>query len=666
MFAEVILSKATPMLDRIYHYRVPDELKDKITVGHQISMPFGNRIAVGYVVGFVDKPDVAASLVKDIISIKSEVPLFQPEALKLAKWMVEYYGCFFISALRTIMPPGTGGKEERKTKAKIAPATESQPANLEFRPSPFTLTAHQKEAVDKIIASLDGDKKTVLLYGITGSGKTEVYLRSIEYALNKGQSSIVLVPEISLTPQLVGRFRERFQDHIATLHSDLTLKKRDEEWTRIAKGEAKIILGTRSAVFAPAKNLGLVILDEEFEQSYKQEKNPRYHAREVAQQLGATVVLGSATPSIETYYKAETGDYKLASLPERIEKRPLPPIEIIDMKKEPERLLSARLRQEIAETLARGEKAILFINRRGFFTYVVCKSCGSPVECKRCSVSLVYHADDKKLRCGHCEFETEANMVCPKCHNASLSFVGIGTQRIEKEVAEVYRDAKIIRYDRDSVLKKGSHETIFAAFAEGDANVLIGTQMVTKGLDVPKVTLVGVVSADTTLNLPDFRSAERTFQQITQVAGRAGRHHLPGKVVVQTMNPDHYALKHALTHDYDGFYKEEIEFRRALFYPPFSRLINIVISGRNEFNVMRAGNYLADILKRALPKNEKTAVLGPAKAPLSKLRGAFRYQILIKTDEGDQVRGLTVKTIKEEHLPMDIRVAVDIDPISLL
>ena len=668
MYAEIVLSKVTPQLDRIYHYRVPDELKDNIKIGHQVLIPFGNRSTIGYVIGFVEKPDIASNLIKDIASIKSEFPLFKPEALKLAKWMTEYYGCFFISALRAIMPPGTGQKEKTTGKRKRAEGKTGTPEALSAPKIGLFLTQHQKNALNLVTSSMDsGRKETILLYGVTGSGKTEVYLQAIAHALGKGFGSIVLVPEISLTPQLVGRFRDRFQDHIALLHSGLTIKQRDLEWERIAGGKAQIVLGTRSAIFAPVNNLGIVILDEEYEQTYKQEKNPRYHARDVALQLGATVVLGSATPSIETFYKAQTGEYKLAALPERIDKRPLPPVEIIDMREEKDRMLSQKLRQEIKETLSRGEKVILFMNRRGYFTFSICRECGHALECPRCSVSLVYHSDDKKLRCGHCGYETEANIICPKCHNTSMGFFGIGTQRIEKEVAEVYRDARIIRLDRDAVQKRGSHEKIFAAFSEGEADVLIGTQMVTKGLDVAKVTLVGVVSADTSLNLPDFHAAERTFQQLTQVAGRAGRHHLPGKVIIQSLNPEHYALKYALSHDYDGFYKEEIEFRKSLFYPPFSRLINIILSGRNEQKTAETASHIAKSLKSNYKlQNTKHIILGPAKAAISKLRGQFRYQILIKAEEILSAKKVVFESIREEHLPPDIRVNVDIDPMNLL
>ena len=522
------------------------------------------------------------------------------------------------------------------------------------------LTAYQKKALELINNS---PKQTILLYGVTGSGKTEVYLQAIAQVIGQGQSAIALVPEISLTPQLIRRFRDRFHDHIAVFHSGLTLKERDLEWQKAAGGAAQIVLGTRSAVFAPLKNLGLIVLDEEYETTYKQEKNPRYHAREVAQQLGATVILGSATPSIETFYKAQTGEYKLAALPERIDNRPLPPVEVIDLREEKDRLLSAKLREEIKAALSRGEKIILFLNRRGYFTFAICKTCGHTLQCPHCSVALVYHSSEKKLICGHCGFEAEARVICPKCQNSSINFFGIGTQRIENEVAEVYPQARIIRLDRDIVEKKGGSEAAFAAFAEGEANVLIGTQLVTKGLDVAEVTLIGVVSADTTLNLPDFRAAERTFQQLTQVAGRAGRHHLPGKVIIQTYNPEHYAVKYAVNHDYEGFYREELKQREELFYPPFSQLINLIISGRED---KRAGKLAGDLAKSIKLPQGKYQLLGPAKAPLAKIRGQYRYQILLKGEKIEVLNAAVKEALIKLSVPPDIRITVDVDPLNML
>jgi primosomal protein N' (replication factor Y) len=674
MFAEILLSKASRGIDKIYHYSIPDDMVNKIAVGQQVLVPFGSRKEIGYVVGLVEKAEVIK--VKDILEIKSG-PLFSEQAVELAKWIANYYCSFFISALRLFMPAGEKGRESRKSNAVPAGRQVERRAKEGTIPmlnapsstinTLFSLTHEQAQAIDSIKEAIDENKpEKFLLYGVTGSGKTEVYLQSIAHLLEKGKSAIVMVPEISLTPQMIQRFRDRFHDHAAVLHSELTEKLRRKEWERIATGEARIVLGTRSAIFAPVKELGLIVIDEEYETTYKSDKSPRYHAREVAIKLSelnhAPVVMGSATPSLETYYKAESGEYQKLILPRRIDDRVLPPVEVIDMRTEKEWLLSRRLREELTDTLSRGEQAILFINRRGFFTFAMCKDCGMLMTCPRCSVSLSYHSSEARMRCGRCGYATEASFTCPKCNSTTIRYFGTGTQRIEKEVGDVYPSARILRYDRDTVAKKGSHETFFAAFAEGKADVLIGTQMVTKGLDVANVTLVGVVSADTGLNLPDFRSSEHTFQLLTQVAGRAGRHHLPGKVIIQTFSPDNYVIRSAAMHDYESFYRQEIATREELGYPPFNALINLVFSGREEKKVMKSAEDIAQFLEKRLPGQ----ILGPVPAAISKLRGEWRCQIVIKGKDLDTMRKALAETFKKAVLPAEIRVVIDVDPMSML
>jgi primosomal protein N' (replication factor Y) len=668
MFAEVVLSKVSRDIDKIYHYSIPEKLKDELEVGHQVLVPFGRRREIGYVVGFAEKPEVPK--VKDILGILSDLPLFSRDQVELAKWLADHYYSFFISALRLVMPPGIKKLESRKSKIerrtqeeKILPSTFSAPPSA-FK---FALTPHQKAAVDAIVEAIDANKpEKFLLYGITGSGKTEIYLQTIAHLLQKGKSAIVMVPEIGLTPQLIQRFRDRFQDHSAVLHSDLTVKQRALEWERIAKGEAGVVLGTRSAVFAPLKKLGLIVMDEEYEITYKQEKSPRYHAREVAfylsEQQKVPVVMGSATPSIESYYYAEKGEYKKLVLPKRIDDRPLPPVEIVDMRKEKEHILSRQLREELKNTLAKGEQAILFINRRGYFTFVMCRECGYTIECPQCSISLTYHDRERRLRCNRCGYGSEAPLICPRCHSSSIKYFGAGTQRIEKEVAEVFPSARILRYDRDTVSKRGSHEVFFSAFAEGKADVLIGTQMVTKGLDVAKVTLVGVVSADTALNLPDFRSAEHTFQLLTQVAGRAGRHHLPGKVIIQTYSPEHYAIQAAANHDYEAFYRQEIEHRQELGYPPFSKLISLLVTGPDAKKVLGVSREL----DRSLKSKMSQQVLGPAPAAIPKLRNEWRYHLLLKGKTLKEMRAAAAAALEETAVPAEVKIMVDVEPMGML
>ena len=666
MFAEILLSKASRGIDKIYHYSIPETLKDQIKIGHQVLVPFGKRDEVGYVVGFVEKAEVPR--VKDVLEITSTNPLFSEQAVELAKWIADHYSSFRITALRLVMPPGQKKNEVSKRVRVRKPGLKPEAGSREDYKigEGLKLTSDQTKALESIKQAIDNQKQEkFLLYGITGSGKTEIYLQVIAYLLERGKSSIVMVPEIGLTPQLVQRFRDRFQDHIAIIHSELTEKQRREEWERISSGKARIVLGTRSAIFAPIRHLGLIVIDEEYETTYKSEKSPRYHTREVALKLAeinrAVVVLGSATPAVETYYKAESGEYHKLVLPKRIDDRPLPPVEIIDMRHEKEYLLSEKLREELKEVLSRGEQAILFINRRGFFTFAVCKECGSTITCPKCSVSLSYHSSEAKLRCGRCGYVTEASIICPNCHSASIRYFGIGTQRIEKEVAEVYPSARILRYDRDTVNRRGSHEVFFSAFAEGKANVLIGTQMVTKGLDVANVTLVGVVSADTGLYIPDFRAAEHTFQLLTQVAGRAGRHHLPGKVFIQTYSPEHYAIQAAGKHDYEEFYRQEIEHRRELGYPPFSKLISLMVSGREEKKGLRVAEDLGKFLEKRLTEG----ILGPAPAAVPKLRGEWRYHILLKGKDLEIMRGSVEETLEKAVVPADIKVTIDVEPMSM-
>lgn len=674
MLAEVVLTNITPKLDKIYHYEIPENLK--ISVGSQVLIPFGSSKRSGYVVGLVEKSDVPN--LKPIEGLLSPNPAFNEQTLKIAKWISEYYCSYFISALRLFLPPSVKNKEKRvrvtKPVLSLGDGNVTLPSNLtETGIVPLTqkpvLNKDQQKSIDTIIKSMNDQKgETFLLKGPPGSGKTEVYMRVVEEALKNNQGSIVLVPEIGLTSQIVNRFKERFGENIALLHSGLTDKEKNEEWQRIANGMIKIVLGTRIALFAPVQNLKVVILDEEFETTYKSEQSPRYHARTVAEfmalNLGVIAIFGSATPSVESFYKTQTGEYKLLELSQRISMTPPPVIEIIDMQKDKRHLLSQKLRQEIKEALNRNEKVILFINRRGFFTYVFCDQCGYALECPNCATSLIYHYKEHKLTCGHCGFSTGINLVCPKCQNSSIKFFGIGTQRIQEEISEIFPKAKTVRIDKDSVEKKGSHAKLFHSFTHGDANILIGTQIVTKGLDLAEVTLVGVVSADSMLNIPDFRSAELAYAQLVQAAGRAGRQNLPGKVIIQTYSPDNYAIKFAAVDNYAEFYKEELKHREELFYPPFSKLIGIEIRGKNEQQIEKTANDLKAFLIKRI--SEDFCVLGPTKPAIQKIRGAIRQQILLKGNDLSAMRSVLLESLSKLVKPYDIRVTIDIEPVSLL
>ncbi|MDI6731169.1 MAG: primosomal protein N' [Candidatus Margulisbacteria bacterium] len=652
MFAEVVLAKASKFTDKIYHYSIPAELQPQ--VGHKVLVPFGKRKEEGYVVGFVEKADVPD--VKEIYEIIGEQPLFNEKQAGLVKWMAEYYCAFLGTALKLILPSPANTKT-------LPPLPKGEGGNVKGE-RVRVLTPDQQKVLEKITKAIETKQSEVfLLHGITGSGKTEVYLQAAAKVLGMGRSALILVPEISLAPQIVERFKDRFGDIVAVLHSDLTLKQRREAGQRIKNGEARIVVGTRLSIFAPIDNLGLIVVDEEFETTYKSEQSPRYHAREAAIQLAklhhAVVVLGTATPSIESYYKAKTGEYQLLVLPERIDNRPLPPVEIVDMRQDKSYLLSAKLREELYDTLSKGEQAILFINRLGYFTFLICQDCGQTIQCPRCAVSLNYDTSKKLLRCTHCGFSCEAKIICSNCRGSNIKFIGTGTQRIEKETADVFPQAKILRWDRDATAKRGSHDVFFAAFAEGKANVLIGTQMVTKGLDVANVTLIGVISADTALKIPDFRAAERTFQLLTQVAGRAGRHHLPGKVIIQTYDPANYAIKAAVTQNYEAFYEKEIQERRELGYPPFSKLINLILSGKDDSDTFK----IASDLKGVLSRNVQGQILGPAPAAVAKVRGKWRYHILLKGQDIDEMRRKTLEAVEKVFSPREVKIVVDIDPI---
>ena len=532
----------------------------------------------------------------------------------------------------------------------------------------LVLTSEQENAL-KIIR--EGEPQTTLLYGVTGSGKTEVYLRAIADALEQGKSCITLVPEISLT-HLMYAYISRFGDQIAILHSRLSVGERHDEWRRIESGEARVVLGPRSAVFAPVRNLGLIVVDEEHEPSYKQDQSPRYNARSAAEERarieGASIILGSATPSIETYYRASRGEIKLAVLSKRVDDRPLPTVEIVDQREEYElgrrNIFSESLQKAIAERLERREQVILFVNRRGYASFILCRSCGYTAMCKSCDVSMTYHAGARELRCHHCNASRPAPTVCPNCGGLHIRQFGIGTERVEEETRKAFPDAAVIRMDSDTTSRKGSHGRLLNTFREGKADILIGTQMIAKGLDFPNVTLVGVISADTSLHIPDFRSAERTFQLLTQVSGRAGRGDIPGEVIVQSFSTEHYAIQAAARQDYLSFYEQELAHRRELNYPPLSQLINIVSSDPVDGYAESRLHELVDKLAGSVP--DAVQMLGPAPAPLAKLKGLYRWHLLIKNNAGSKVQSIVRQAMDEIDMSAGAGMTLDVDPIAML
>jgi len=541
------------------------------------------------------------------------------------------------------------------------------------------LTDEQAAAVHAINDGLAaGSPATVLLQGVTGSGKTEVYLRSIRYALDQGRQAIVLVPEIALTPQTVERFKARFGAEVAVLHSRLGKGERFDEWRKIRDGEVSVVVGARSAVFAPFANLGLIVIDEEHEASYKQTDNPKYHARDVAIERarleGAVVVLGSATPSVTTYYRAANGEFALLPLTRRIDDRPLPPVEIIDMREElkagNKSPFSRRLQAGIAECLAARQQAIIFLNRRGYSTFVLCRECGWVMRCPRCEVSLTYHAASGLLQCHYCDYSRQAPATCPRCASPYIRYFGIGTEKVEAELKKLFPAARVLRMDMDTTSRKGSHAEILTAFRNHEADILIGTQMIAKGLDFPRVTLVGVITADTALHLPDFTAGERTFQLLTQVAGRAGRGEAGGQVVIQTYNPEHYSVAAARTHDYAAFYREEIANRSELSYPPFAYLASILVFSSAESKTAAAANRLGEILQEAVrTAGGEIEILGPVPALLKKLNGKYRWQIVLKAKDLAALRQVVRdgrRTADGDAQIGGVYISIDIEPVGMV
>jgi len=537
---------------------------------------------------------------------------------------------------------------------------------------PLTLTPTQKTAFKAIKSSLsDGKTKTFLLHGVTGSGKTEVYLQSLAETVKLGKKGIVLVPEIALTPQTIERFAARFPQRVAVLHSKLSLGEQFDEWQRIRKGDFDVVIGSRSAIFAPQPDLGLIVIDEEQEWTYKQsDKSPRYHARDAALKLadlsGAVVVLGSATPDVASFYHARRGDYQWLQLPERVtpyDGSALPKVEIVDMREElkagNQSLFSRSLFQSIGQAVANKEQVILFLNRRGAASFIQCRSCGFVMRCKRCDVPLSYHLTEDRLVCHQCNYNIKVPESCPKCGRRRIKFLGIGTQRLEQEVGYTFPQARLLRWDSDVTRGRHSHDEILSKFRAHRADILIGTQMVAKGLDLPLVTLVGVVSADTALNLPDFRGGERTFQLLSQVAGRAGRGTKGGKVITQTYAPEHYAIRAAAEHDYASFYEQEIDYRRQLHNPPFNQLACLTYSYTNDALCQREAERMKRVLSQEIASQGIAGIelIGPAPAFIHRLRGRFRWQLIL--------RGTELSAFLSP-LPLPPGWAVDIDPMGLV
>lgn len=663
-FAEIALNLP---IDNTFHYAIPAEFSDTIEIGKRVRVPFGNKEKIGHVVGFSDKADVEKT--KNITTVIDKEPILSPHMFELAKWISETYLCSLGEALNAMIPAALKkGKTEIKERRK---GQETEPPSEE-RDRPHELNIEQDTALKSVLDKIEKKMhRTFLLHGITASGKTEVYLQAIERVLKKGKTSIVLVPEIALTPQTVDRFKSRFGDLVAVIHSALTGSVKYREWKKIKDGEAKIVVGARSAIFSPMKNLGLIIVDEEHETSYKQEDTPRYHARDVALMRGklseCPVILGSATPSLESYYLAVKKVYELVRLTKRIDDIDLPVVKIVDMRMELATrrkivMFSRMLVDSIQNVLAKGRQAMIFLNRRGFSTYVNCKKCGLVLRCKKCDSTLVFHYQTKKMLCHYCNFSIPPPDICPKCKSSYMKYFGIGTEKVESELSRLFPGARITRMDTDSTAKRGSHEKILNEFKKHNIDILVGTQMIAKGHDFPRITLVGVVNADVTLNIPDFRASERTFNLLTQVAGRAGRSAEGGEVIVQTYAPDHYAVRAASKHDYEKFYEEEIGTRKEFAFPPFTHLVKITVRSRREENAIKAAEELKKFLETKMKDAE---IIGPAPSPIARVRGYFRWNVILKGKNRSILSDTLGKAMKSYRRPAGVITTVDVDPMSM-
>lgn len=533
------------------------------------------------------------------------------------------------------------------------------------------LTTDQKNALNDIINNFKYGKSTTLIHGVTGCGKTEIYLNLVEKFISEDYGSIVMVPEIALTPQTVERFKGRFGDTVAIIHSRLSDGERYDQFRKIKNGEYKVVVGARSAVFSPVKDLKLIIIDEEHEYSYKSESSPRYLTHNIARfrinKLRGCLVMGSATPSIESYYKAEIGEYALVKIDKRVKNLPMPSVSIVNMKEElllgNKSMFSRELYNGINENLKLGDQTILFLNRRGYSTFVSCRSCGYVCECESCSVTLTYHHGSKTLKCHHCSKEYDVPLTCPKCKSKYIKYFGVGTEKVQSEVKKYFVSSRVSRMDVDTTRKKGAHEKLYKEFKNREKDILIGTQMVSKGMDFEGVTLVGVISADITLNIPDFRASEKTFQLLTQVAGRAGRGEKAGRVIIQTYNPDHFSLKCAVNHDFETFFNVEIENRKLMNYPPFSNLMHIVFVSENESLLEKSLLGINNKIKNYI-KNENVVIIGPSPCHILKVKDKYRWHIILK-GEIHSIKHQVLDLLQKNMQNKDIGFMIDIDPYTL-
>jgi len=736
-----------------FDYAVPERLRAAVSAGRRVCVPLGrgDRTMTGYCVR-LDHRDGGGRPLKDIRNLVDDRPLLTPGMLRLTEWMADYYLCPWGVVLDAVVPAGVRGQAGTRavTFLRVPTNVTAKLSQLELpekqlqalkilaaSPQPLTpqqlaraahcslapiqrlresklvveeskrvrkadladtpharqprhdLNPDQQRTLDRMLDALHSKQhRTLLIHGVTGSGKTEVYIRAIEEMIGFGRQAIVLVPEISLTPQTCERFRARF-DRIAVLHSHLSDAERHWHWERIAGGEVQVVVGARSAVFAPAPHLGMIILDEEHEGSFKQDIAPRYHAREVAlwraRAENVPLVLGSATPSLDSWQRVQTGEFQLLEMPRRVLDRPLPDVTVVDLRVGTKGYyrggaISRQLHQAMQRALKEDGQIILLLNRRGYSTSIQCPGCGHVVRCTDCDIALTHHREENKAICHYCDYMIAAPTICPQCGSAGIRYAGMGTQKLEQEVRTRFPYAPCLRMDSDSMQRPGSHEQAFARFRAGEVKILLGTQMIAKGLDFPNVTLVGVINADTALHFPDFRAAERTFQLVTQVAGRTGRGEKGGLVLVQTFSPEHFAIQAAARHDFATFAEQELPVRAEFHYPPAAVMIRLVVRGPSEMATEHFAEHVVKQVREVWAATAESAhspetpaaaggefrILGPAPAPIAKLRGLFRFHALVQGRDRDRLRAVIRQATSELKPPEEIQWIVDVDPFDVL
>lgn len=728
MYALVLVEIGVKNVDKYFTYHIPDNLEDKINIGIRVKVPFNTREISGFVIKIINKIEDNNYEVKDILEVIDNEEVLNLELLKLGEYISSKTLCSMITAYQTMLPKALKANHKVAMKpkneviavlnkdtseiyeyisicsykkqveilksiiengsVKVISSNVSSVTSLAnkgliktisrevYRYNDNTienkhtvfLNEEQSKVVKEVIDNLNTNN-TYLLKGVTGSGKTEVYMHIIKEVIDRGMQAIMLVPEISLTPQIVSRFRQRFNNEVAVLHSGLSDGERYDEYRKIKKGLVKIVVGARSAIFSPFQNLGVIIIDEEQVTSYKQENNPRYHTRDVAlfrcKYHNCPLVLGSATPSLESYARAKKGVYKLLTLNKRANNKLMPEIRIVDMKKEIRNNyhnISLELENAIKEKLDKKEQIIILLNRRGYSSMLTCKDCGEVIKCPNCDISLTYHKTSNTLRCHYCGYGTKVQDTCPSCYGKSLTMYGLGTEKLEEELVKKF-NARVVRMDLDTTTSKKAHSKIIKDFLEQKYDILVGTQMIAKGLDFPNVTLVGVINADASLNIPDFRSSEYTYQLLSQVSGRSGRDKKEGIVIIQTLNPEHYSIKYAKDHDYDGFFNYEMRIRKKLGYPPYYYLTLIKILSRDYQLCMKEANKVGEFLRKNLPSD--VIVLGPSIASTFKVNNIYHFQCIIKYKKEDDIKEV-LRTIDNIYkVNTKVRIEMDIDPVRL-